>query len=56
MKERLNEEETDWTLARVVGIVRLYKNLVVRSEGKGPLQRRMNMREHKTNVSEIIMC
>jgi hypothetical protein len=34
MKERLSEEEIDWTLARVVDIVNSYKNLVVRSEGK----------------------
>jgi len=54
MNERLNEEEIDWTLARVVEIVNSYKNLVVKSEGKGPLQRRTYMRENKTNVSEII--
>jgi hypothetical protein len=54
MKERLNEEEIDWTLARVVEIINSYKNLVVNSEGKRPLQRRMNMRENEIKVSEII--
>ena len=37
MKETLNEEEIDWTLARVVEIVKSFKNVVVKSEGKGPV-------------------
>ena len=61
MKGTLNGEETGWTVARIEEIVNSYKNFVVKSEGKGPPQSRMNMWVNKikcikNNQGLIDMC